>query len=547
MSKFKNMPHQQEAIDRFKDVDFFALFMEMGTGKTRTAIKIAEHKFQTGQIDSVLIIAPNHVHVQWITEQFPVHCDIPYYPFIWRSAKKNGRQFQFELKNFTLPKSEKMKVMAVNVEAFQSDSIVPYIAKYVKNNKVLIIIDEATRIKTPTAKRSKTIHKLNKYGQRAILTGTPVTKSPFGLWSMTEFLQHNYFDCNFYIFQARHGVMIQGINERSGKRYKTLIDEKTWNIVSSQLKKIKEMRGGTLMPEDYSDVAMQNAMSEKNVMFIAKQKEFKKFKRLDELKEKMDPITYYATKKECLPSLPDKVYETIFVDMPTEQKKIYKQLKSQLLAEYAGKELTVANKMSLTTRLAQVCGGFFPYEEVEEVEFDGETIFEEKKESILIGSKNAKLERIKEELDEFSNFPIIIWARFRPELELLYKELKKEYKCCLYYGSTRPAEREKIIRDFQDGEYQIFIGNPAVAGYGLNLQNASDQLFFSNSHDVEARLQAEDRSHRMGAKNACLYKDVVFKGTYDEKIVRAIKSGRDMNTFFSQPLTELLNDDIIEE
>ena len=542
---FKTKPydHQLEAYERFKDEPFFALFMEMGTGKSKVCIDIAAYRYEKGEIDGVLVIAPNHVHAQWVIEQFPIHCSVPYYSFIWNSAKRSTNIYNNILEDFLTPKIKKMKVLSINVEAFQSDSIIQTAATYLQHNRIFIIVDEATRIKTPTAKRSKTIHKIEKYGQRCILTGTPVTKSPFGLWSMFEFLKHNYFGINFFIFQARHGVMMQGINERTGTRYKTLIDEKTWAIALSQLKKMAEMRGKAgLMETDFEDVGGGLGLSVKNVKFIWKQKFFKKFKRLDELKEKIDPITFYAKKIDCL-DLPEKIYETVYIEMSKDHRKVYNTLKNKLLVEYEGKDLTVLNKVALTTRLMQVAGGFFPYIETKEIEMPNKTITIEKKMGMLIGKKNIKLERIKEDLEETSQFPIIIWSKFVIELETIYEELKKTYKCAIYYGKTTMYERENILEDFKNGEYDIFIGNPSVAGFGLNLQNATTQLFYSNGFNVEDRLQAEDRSHRIGVQRACLYKDFIFKNSIDEKITNAITNGRDMNDFFkTQSIRELLED-----
>lgn len=530
---FKTKPykHQLDAFNRHKDDEYFALFLEMGLGKSKIAIDIASYKYEQGLIDAVLVIAPNHVHEQWITEQYPIHCSVAYKSFIWNSAKKGTSIYQNMMDEFLTPKWPKLKVFSVNVEAFQSDGVIPFIATYMKNNNVFTIIDEATRIKTPTAKRSKTIHKLEKYGQRCILTGTPVTKSPFGLWSMFQFLKLNYFGCNFFIFQARHGVMMQGINERTGGRYKTLIDEKTWNIVLSLLKKQLELRGSAgLMDSDFEDVAGGMSISEKNVRFIWKQKEFKKFKKLDELKKLIDPVTSYATKKDCL-DLPEKVYETVYLEMSKEHRKVYNTLKSKLLVEYEGKDLTVVNKVALTTRLMQIAGGYFPYTEKKEIELGNNVATIEKKAGMLIGKKNYKVARIREELEEVT-LPVIIWAKFVMELEAIYADLKKDYRCALYYGGTNSLERRFIIEDFKEGKYDIFIGNPSVAGFGLNLQNATTQLYYSNGFNVEERLQCEDRSHRIGVKGACVYKDFVYKNSIDEKITMAITNGRSLNDYF---------------
>ena len=539
-----NYQHQDEAIERFKNSEYFALFIDMGLGKSRIAIKIAEHKFAKGEIDAVMIIAPNGVHSQWIEEQFPEHCNVPYKAFTWSSARRTTNRYQWELEEFLTPKMKRLKVFAVNVEAFQSDSIISTVAAYVKNNKVFIVVDEATRIKTPTTKRTKLIMKLEKYGCRCILTGTPATQSPFGLWSMFEFLHKDYFACNFFIFQARHGVMIQGINQRTGGRYKTLIDEKIWNIALNQLKNIQEMRGKSpLMPDDYLTVASSMGISEKNVKFIERQKTFKKFKRLDELKAQIDDITFYAKKEDCL-DLPKKIYVTTKLEMSKAHRKIYDTLKKKLLVEYSGKELTVINKIALTTRLMQICGGYFPYEEETEVKIGVNTKTVIKKKAELIGKKNIKLEALKADMEEVSHFPIIIWANFVVELEAIYAALKNDYKCALYYGKTGKTQRESIIKDFKLNKYDIFIGNLATAGFGLNLQNATTQYSYSNSFYVELRIQGEDRSHRIGVKRDCLYKDLVYKNTIEEKIQRIIVQGKSMNDFFkSQSLIEMLKEE----
>lgn len=55
--------HQQYALDKYKDREFFGLLFPCGTGKTLTAIKIAEAKDRP-----VLIIAPNALCKQWAEE-----------------------------------------------------------------------------------------------------------------------------------------------------------------------------------------------------------------------------------------------------------------------------------------------------------------------------------------------------------------------------------------------------------------------------------------------------------------------------------------------
>lgn len=542
--QFKTKPyeHQLEAFERFRDCEYWALFADMGTGKSKIDIDISVDKYERGQINAVLVIAPNNVHIQWTKEQFPAHCSIPFKPFVWRSGKVGNRRWRESLDDFIAGDFGMLKVLTVNVEAFQSDTIVEFIARYVHNNTVHTIVDEATRIKTPTAKRTKVIHRLNKYGTRSALTGTPTAKSPFDLWSQMEFLKANYFNCTHFVFQHRYGILMSGVNPINGGRYKTLIDEKTYSIVRYRIEKMREARGGEgLMPADYEAIAVTLGVSEKNVRFIEHTPEFTRFKRLDELKALIAKDVMAVRKEDCL-DLPPKVYETLEVTMLPEQAKVYKQLKEELLAQYADKELTVANKVALTTRLMQVAGGFFPYYKEGMVIKGNEHIMTEVPASMLIANKSAKLDAIMADLEETSDEQkVIVWAHFRPELEMLKAELNKLYPTCLYYGGTSQQDRADIVTDFQRGRYKIFVGNPATAGFGLNLQNATLQYYYSNTFQVENRLQAEDRSHRIGVKSTCVYKDVIAKGTLDEKVRKVITSGRDLNDYFKDAsLRELL-------
>ena len=165
--KFKTEPYekQREGFEYVKDLEVSALFADMGTGKTKIALDVAAYKYCKGDIDGILIIAPNNVHSQWINEQIPLHLSVPYKALIWSSQKKDGVLYRNMLEELLTPKMPRLKVFAVNVEALQSDSIKPILAIYLKHNKILTIVDEATRIKTPTAKRSKTAHLINKYGR----------------------------------------------------------------------------------------------------------------------------------------------------------------------------------------------------------------------------------------------------------------------------------------------------------------------------------------------------------------------------------------------
>lgn len=545
--KTEPRPYQRTFFERFRDSEYFALFMDMGTGKTKVTLDIAAYKFLTGQITALLVIAPNHVHEQWTTDECPKHLSIPYRPFVWRSASIGRSYYMRQLNEFIVTVMPFLKILVVNVEAFQSDTIVPYIADYVHSNKVFTVVDEGTRIKHEKAKRSKTIHKLEKYGHRALLTGTPVAQSPFNLWSMFEFLKTNYFKCNYFVFQHRYGILMKGVNNDTGAKFNTTIDEKTYAIVVNDLKKMQEQRNGPLMPDDYETISVLRGTSEKNVRFIETHPTYVRFKRLDELRDIVAKDVGAISFAEAAPDMPPAVYEVMYVDMSNEQKRVYQELKANLRAEYAGKEVTVANKLALTTRLQQVTGGFFPYLE-EERHFSPEDRAWYSKvvgAGQLIGESNPKLDVVIEDLEEvnFDSMKVIVWAHFVPELKYAYEKLRGIYKCCLYYGKISDREKAAAVTDFKQGKYDIFIGQIDSVAFGFNFQIAPLQYYLGNSQVIENRLQAEARPRRIDKMQVCIYKDIIVRHTYDEKLYAHIKEGRDMNDYFKRvTVDELLTD-----
>ncbi len=532
--KTKPFLHQVKAYEKLYGKKFMALFMEQGTGKSKTIIDIASNLYLEGKIDSVLLIAPKGVHVQWETEQIPAHCPVPYKAMSW--GKSGSSVFKRLLEEFmVLPLEGRMKWFCLNVEAMSTKNHMITFIEFLINNKVMIIVDESTRIKNPKAQRTINImynlKKIKKRGKkviaveerapyRAILTGTMVTNSPYDLWSMFEFLKHDFFGKNYYAFKARYGMEVAdtSVSMINGREVERVFHRK---ISESEIKSIIKYKE----EDNYSLEAIANIMgtTETTVQYILNHRNVNvPYKHLEELKLAIREDAYIVRKDECL-DIPPKLYEKLYVEMSADQKRVYKELQRDFLTEYFDKELTVQNKLVLVGRLQQITGGFFPYEE------------EGKKKIIPIGSTNPKIEVLKRDLEEFDwGSPIIIWARFVGELKLLNIELSKTYpdkKIKLYYGGVHELTRRYIIEDFKAGKVDIFIANK-TAGTGLNLQRSHFHYFYSNSYSLEDREQMEDRSHRIGQENKVLYKDIIMKGTVDEAVHSVLQTKRNLLNYF---------------
>ena len=527
--KFKTVPydHQIEDYKKLYDKPFGALFHEQGTGKSKAAIDIASNLFLEEKINAVLLIAPNGVQRQWANEQIPEHSPVDTHIMVWNN--KSSKVYRRIMEEFILDPIDKLKWFCVNVEVFQTKNHMRRFIEYVINNRTMIIVDECTRIKNPAANRTTNIvynlAKVMKHGKkvvgvkpyslyRLILTGMMVTNSPYDLWSMFEFLDHNYFKCNYYAFRIRYGIEVRDSHPHTGRIFSRGMRYN--EMVSIH----KYYEGGKAI----SVIAYLMQTSESNIQFVIDNpKLLSPYKHLDELKEKINPVSSIARKEDCL-DLPPKIYERLLCEMNSEQKRIYKELKKEFLSVYNEHELTVMNKVSLVGRLQQVNGGFFPYQDS-----NGKARVEQ------IMSSNPKMNVLKRDLEEAGNEKIIIWARFVAEIKLIHLELTKafpEKRIEMYYGGVWKELRPAIIEDFKKGLIDILVANTRTAGVGLNLQKSHFHYYYSNSFSIEDRLQSEDRSHRSGQTSPVLYKDIIMENTVDEKVYSVLQAKKNLVDYF---------------
>ena len=107
-------------------------------------------------------------------------------------------------------------------------------------------------------------------------------------------------------------------------------------------------------------------------------------------------------------------------------------------------------------------------------------------------------------------------------------ELSSKYgrdSVATYYGETKQDDRQQTVDNFQDmnSPLRFFVGQPKTGGYGITLTAANTMIYYSNSYDLEIRLQSEDRAHRIGQKKAVTYIDLIVEDTIDEKIVKSLR------------------------
>lgn len=248
------------------------------------------------------------------------------------------------------------------------------------------------------------------------------------------------------------------------------------------------------------------------------------YRRLDELQEKLDKFSFRVTKEECL-DLPDKLYSKREVDLTDEQAQAYNDMKHMALALFEDGVMTsTVNALTQLMRLHQIVCGHIKLDSGEIRSFPNNRI----KELLCI-------------LEE-SDGKVIIWATYRHDIETIRLELQKVYgmnSVGTYYGDTEDEDRKRVVEEFQDlnSGLRFFVGNPKTGGYGLTLTAATLVVYYSNSFDLEVRLQSEDRAHRIGQTKNVTYVDLICPRTVDEKIVKALRDKIDIaNTVMGEEI-----------
>tara|TARA_R110001583_G_scaffold40337_6_gene128914 strand:+ start:1238 stop:2680 length:1443 start_codon:yes stop_codon:yes gene_type:complete len=461
MYQYKTEPfnHQREALQASWDAEFHAWFMEMGTGKSKVAIDNMGVLYQQRRINASLIVAPKGVYDNWVKGEIPAHLPDDIKRKIIRWKPSQSKSYAAELEDLIMEDYDGLKVFVVNVEAFSSPRGARAAGRFLVQNPNNIMIVD----------ESTTIKNRKAQRTKNLMTLTKysryrriLTGSPVTKSPMDLFSQ-----CNF-------------------------LDERALGYNS------------------YFAFQSRYAVVQKRVMGARSFQEITGYRRLDELNEKLFEFSTRVLKEECL-DLPEKVYIKREVELTDEQAKVYTQMKKLALAQMEGGDLaTTESVLTQIMRLQQICCGFFQ-PDVGRIQ----------------PLKNNRLNELMSITDELQG-KAIIWASYTHDIQQIADTLRDRFgpdSVALYYGETPQDQRQEIVDRFQDvnNPLRFFVGQPRTGGYGITLTAANTVIYYSNSYDLEIRLQSEDRAHRIGQKNIVTYIDLVSPNTIDEKVLGALR------------------------
>jgi SNF2 family DNA or RNA helicase len=325
-------------------------------------------------------------------------------------------------------------------------------------------------VKSPSAKRTQSIIASGKHAPyRRILEGTPVSNSPFDIYSQVRFLDPDFWKRELEIGTALEFRQFFGM---------------------------------------YRPRAQEHSAYDLGILIG--------YKRLDILQAKLKQLGSRVLKLDVLKDLPPKLYDKHPFVMNGEQKRVYKELKEESRAVLSsGNEVTTPLAITQMLRLQQVTCGYVP---VDDINGDPQPME-------LLGSTNPRLEAL-EYLANTSLNQGLIWARFHKDLDLICDLLGK--RVVRYDGKVGADERQRNKEAFKSGAVQWLAANPAAMARGHTLNEGLTTIYYNNSFKLVDRLQSEDRNHRAGQTESVNYIDIYAPGTVDVHIMRNLRNKVDV-------------------
>ena len=436
---------QEKAVEKLLPIRIGALYMEMGTGKTRVALEIIARRLQKGKIARVLWLCPCSVKKN-LASDLSKHCE--------------GWENIIEIQG---------------LESLSgSEALYNRLYEFAVKFHPMLIVDESNLVKNFRAIRTQRIMAFSgNCPYRMILNGTPVSRNEadlFAQWYILDWRVLGY--RSFWGFAANH----------------LEFDEKFKHKIRRVL-------------------------------------------NVDYLTDKISPYTYTVKKADVM-SLPPKRYREFTFCLEDEQIAHYKHVMNSFLDTLIDNDDETAIYRTFTA-LQHVSSGRKIISKADQP-IKHVPFFDDERD-------NPRLDRLLDAVNWIGNDEkIIIWAKYKYEIESICKMLEETYgndSVREFTGDVPLKKRQKAIDDFSK-HARFLVANKACGGYGLNLQFCHNMIYYSNDWDWATRAQSEDRVYRLGQESTVMIIDICADFGIDKKIARCLERKEGMTQVFKGILTD---------
>lgn len=185
------LAHQRPTVDKLRRSRVGGLFMDMGLGKTRSAIELV--RLRRERIDCVVWFCPVSLKetIRYEIEKHTTGAAV--YVFDDRTTMRNLPAVDWYI---------------VGIESMSSSDRVTLAVNALITDRTFVIVDESSYIKGHNSKRTQRITMLAERARyRLLLTGTPISQGVVDLFAQMKFLSPKILGYrSFHTFAANHLV-----------------------------------------------------------------------------------------------------------------------------------------------------------------------------------------------------------------------------------------------------------------------------------------------------------------------------------------------------
>ena len=463
---------QQEDFDKHKLQKSGLVGSEMGTGKTHLAIALEQYWWQEvkdklgGRELPSLVVAPLNTFDSWQAKYAVQAPDID----VVTIDRKNRAEFVRRLRK------GQGDVFLMHWDA------VRLIVDDIKDLEFAVIIaDEVHRASNRKAQATLALKKLKGH-RRLGLSGTASGDKPENLWSINNWLWPTFYR-SYWKFRKHYCVEEHIVN-----------------------------------PGDPFGRGYTKITGVKNV---------------ESLKREMAPwYTRHLKREQCcehhpngvMEYLPEKVYDTIWVDLNPTQRKFYEQMRKDMVAwvnEHEDSPLVASVVVAQMTRLSQmalatptIVGTKWVWKKVDDQKVKVEVP------DMRLVAPSSKIDAAKEMILDNEDKSFVIFSSSKQACYLMAEALAKAGVLAeVLSGDTPQSQREDMVARFAAREFRVFIGVIQAAAEGIDgLQHVCNTaIFLDRSWSTVKNMQAEDRLHRGGSEvhDSVQIVDIMARGTLD--------------------------------
>jgi SNF2 family DNA or RNA helicase len=488
--------HQWYSALRLLNRKRLAIFMFMGSGKTRTVLDAIQTAFSDRNIRNALVVAPLTVVSVWERE-IKKWLVVPYDVYRITGSKEEKEAMIERVRKHK--NDTRLCIVLTNYESVIEREIDDSFGEEAPGQKKpkdasverheffgsfgwnFVVADEAHRCKSRVAKITKSMIRIADKAQYVTaLTGTPVSSSFVDLFAPLRLVDRHCFGGTYRRFEERFAVM-GGWQGRQVVGLRQSNSEEFWSAVR---------RFSIVMPADQTM------------------------------------------------TLPEKIYEKREYELYGDQLAVYKRLEKEFLievdnvhAEKDGAKIAILCKNALVkaNMLVQICGGY---------------VYSNSGEPIRL-HQNAKLRELEELIEEAGDERIVIYTRFREEVSILRDALAKKYPFGVIAGDVSEPARVEAIKAFSEGPGpRVLVVQAQAGGLGIDLSAARIGIFYTSPWGYAARSQCESRIHRPPQDRSVVIYDLI--GTdIERKVMTALAERKTLAELLFKGVT--LTQEILEQ